>query len=121
MNKMQVFVAGLVAGGTLTFSASGATASRQGASSRAYSYDVNDECYYTSDCYTVPVGSPGVDAGRLGLASMAIGLMSRSCAQAMVAPASAHAHLTAPPCRSSALLLNLRTGRLNSPQEFTMT
>ena len=30
-----------------------------------YSYDVSDTCYYTSECYTVQVGSGDVDSSRL--------------------------------------------------------
>lgn len=35
------------------------------AQTRSYSYDVSDQCYYTSACYTVQVGSPEIDPSRL--------------------------------------------------------
>lgn len=30
-----------------------------------YSYDIKDQCYYTSACYTVQVGSPQISVGRI--------------------------------------------------------
>ena len=32
---------------------------------RSYSYDIKDPCYFTTDCYTVPVGSADINSDRL--------------------------------------------------------
>lgn len=34
-------------------------------SPREYSYDIDDQCYYTSACYSVTVGSSAIDTSRL--------------------------------------------------------
>ena len=65
-------VNGLAAAGVLSwFLVTGCAATDQVSNSdvkaqaRTYSYDVNDQCYYTSDCYSVQVGSPEVSTSRL--------------------------------------------------------